>query len=94
MVRTYVRKTQRGLTKADTMQAAVRSIVFDKCSTRKMARKLNISRTTMAAYVTKFKVSSGISIDNVEEFILSDDNVRYTPHYDCRQVFTSEPKSQ
>ena len=57
MVRTYVRKTQRGLMSEDNIRDATLQVIVEGKSVMSVARRTNMNRMTLARYVKKYRIS-------------------------------------
>lgn len=83
MVRHRQRKTDKGKVPDDVMRAAVRAVLNDKRSIRKVSEEFEIKKSTLARYVMKSKHVDW-NADPMAE------GVKFKPSYDVRRIFDEE----
>ena len=80
MVRTYKRKTTRGLTSEDDMRSAVIQVVMEGKTISYVAKHMDIARTTLERYVKKSNSGST--------------ETTYKANFSHRQVFSTDEEAQ
>lgn len=86
MVRSYKRKTERGLVDEETMREAVMAVQKKEMSVRGAAQHYNIKNTTLQRYVKKF---INIKLEENED----ESGLMFKPNYGINKIFTPEEEN-
>ena len=81
MVRSRIRKSNKGSFSVQTVKEAVDLVIIDGLSIRNAAERKGLARNTLHTYVKKTK-------NNPENF-----DLKMSPNYSCRKILTKKKKN-